>query len=194
MVSDVYAKINGVPTAMEVQISTLSMSEIIHRTEEYFKRGIAVLWLPLFSDGLSEEKYSPRVWEKWLHATYFGRVYYWLADLSVIPVHFGEYKLRVDESHWHDEYGDEQWAPGYERISKRWKTPMLGNQVNIVHDFAVRRRTAWQGGKMIVPASRLSARLATGLVEMTPNPFARWGSGVIGRHKGDSPVQQVPAP
>jgi len=40
-------------------------------------------WTPEF-DG---KRYSPRLWEKWLHALYFGRVYYWM-KVSVVSYHF----------------------------------------------------------------------------------------------------------
>ena len=43
---DVSATIHGVPVAIEVQISALSMDTIIHRTQEYARKGIYVLWLP----------------------------------------------------------------------------------------------------------------------------------------------------
>jgi len=42
---DVSAYINGIPVAIEVQISALSMDTIIHRTKEYERQGIYVLWL-----------------------------------------------------------------------------------------------------------------------------------------------------
>lgn len=155
VISDVYAVIKGIPTALEVQISALSMDEIIYRTETYYKKGIAVLWLPLFSEKLNGNKYSPRAWEKWLHATYFGRVYYWLTDLTVMPVHFGVYKLQIGEKYWHDQFGEEQWRSSYEQPSRKWKAPLVGAQANIVRDFIVQERHSWQGGKMSVPTCHL---------------------------------------
>jgi competence protein CoiA len=155
VISDIYVNIRGARIAIELQISTLTIDEIISRTKKYHANGIAVLWLPLFSDDLGKEKYSPKAWEKWLHATYFGRVYYWLADLTVIPVHFDEYKIYIEESSWYSEYGEEQNAGGYERTSKRWRTPKPGKQVNIANDFVIRNRKAWSGGKMNVPEARL---------------------------------------
>ena len=93
---DVFASIRNVPVAIEVQISNLTMQEIIRRTEHYKRASISVLWLSLFNRGLDEKKYTPRAWEKWLHATYFGRVYYWLADSTVLPVHFNDYMSSRD--------------------------------------------------------------------------------------------------
>lgn len=72
---DVSAEINNVPVAIEVQISTLSMETIIRRTEEYARQGIYVLWLLPWTPYLDGRRYSPKLWEKWIHAAYFGRVY-----------------------------------------------------------------------------------------------------------------------
>jgi competence protein CoiA len=42
---DVSAHFNGVPVAIEVQISALSVETIMRRTIDYHQRGIYVLWL-----------------------------------------------------------------------------------------------------------------------------------------------------
>src|SRR5438128_10211694 len=44
---DVSAYINDVAVAIEVQLSNLSLTKIQHRTHEYARKGIYVLWLPL---------------------------------------------------------------------------------------------------------------------------------------------------
>jgi len=36
----------NVPIAIEVQISTLTMDQIVYRTKEYARKGIHLLWLP----------------------------------------------------------------------------------------------------------------------------------------------------
>jgi competence protein CoiA len=73
---DVSAYINNVPVAIEVQISSLSQETIMRRTIEYARKGIYVLWLLLWTPDLDDKLYSPTLWEKWIHAAYFGRVYY----------------------------------------------------------------------------------------------------------------------
>jgi competence protein CoiA len=75
---DVSATINGVPVAIEVQISSLSLDTITRRTIEYARKGIYVLWLLQWTPELNFPRYTPQLWEKWIHAAYFGRVYYWL--------------------------------------------------------------------------------------------------------------------
>jgi competence protein CoiA len=46
---DVFAEIKGVPVAIEVQISSLSVDTIMRRTIEYGRSGIYVLWLLLWT-------------------------------------------------------------------------------------------------------------------------------------------------
>ena len=155
VISDVYAIINGVPVAIEIQRSALSVNEITRRTSEYYKLGINVLWLALFNDKLNEDKYSPKAWEKWCHAAYFGRVYYWLADLTVVPIHFSEYKLYVEQTSWYEPGGYEQSAGGYHRTSKRFKTPVAGNNVDIALNFSPTQKQAWNGGSICIPNCRI---------------------------------------
>ncbi|WP_228050981.1 competence protein CoiA [Pontibacterium sinense] len=155
VVSDVYAEIQGRGVAFEVQISNLTMREILYRTKAYASKGIAVLWLPLFNSKLNQPRYSPSSWEKWLHATYFGRVYYWLDGLTVIPVRYADYEIEVESSSWYNEYGEEQYAGGYSRRSRRWRKPIVYPAVQIPSDFVLRRRASWEGGKLLIPACRI---------------------------------------
>ncbi len=154
-IADVYACISGTPVAIEVQRSTLSVNDIITRTRNYHLLGISVIWIGLPPKSLSSEKYSPRAWEKWLHAAYYGRMYYWCRNQTVRPVHFGNYSIRVEESSWHNEDGDERSAGGYDRNSIRWRTPILGVPSLISQDFKKIKRTAWSGGTVHVPECSL---------------------------------------
>lgn len=61
---DVSAYINGVPVAIEVQISCLSIDTIMRRTIDYFRKGIAVLWLLQWTPALDTPRYTPKIWEK----------------------------------------------------------------------------------------------------------------------------------
>jgi competence protein CoiA len=154
---DLYATIDGVDVAIEVQISALSMDTIERRTTEYRRQGIAVLWLAIWCPALAEKRYAPRSWEKWLHAAYFGRVYYFCpgAGLRLAAYHFDEHRLWVEESSWYDESGYEQSAGGYDRRSRRYRTPKRGPTLHLIDDFAACNRTSWDGGTISVPAARL---------------------------------------
>lgn len=152
---DVSAYINGVPVAIEVQISALSLETIIHRTTEYAQKGIYLLWLPQWTNDLEKEQYSPRVWERWVHATYFGRIYYWLKGLSVVSYNFAPHYTHVPENYWYGEGGEEMSAGGFDRISKRYRTPVRGKTLNLLTDFIRKERDAWQSRDFTIPCSKL---------------------------------------
>jgi competence protein CoiA len=152
---DVSGRIGGQRLAIEVQASSLGLDRIAARTRAYAAMDIPVLWLCLCSnERLHAERFTPSIWEKWLHTLYFGRVYYWGGCLSVQPVHFGPYTLVVEERQWYDEYGEEQFAGGYERTSKRWRDAILGPSVTIP-SMGPRSRQAWSGGGLSVPACKV---------------------------------------
>jgi competence protein CoiA len=153
-IADVYARISGVRVAIEIQRSVLSVNDIISRTRKYHLLGIAVLWMGLPNPDLSSAKYSPRAWEKWCHGAYYGRVYYWEQGQTLRVVHFDEYTIHVPSSSWY-ENGSEQSAGGYDRRSKRWRTPRPGASVAIARDFYSNARAAWSGGTVSVPACTL---------------------------------------
>lgn len=140
---DVSAYINGVPVAIEVQLSSLSLAKICYRTAEYARKGIYVLWLPLYTRDLNQELYRPRPWERWLHAAYFGSVYYWLEGLKVVPVHFRDYYASVRGR-----------TRDYQKLSRR-KVPIEGRAVLLADDFRPRQREAWSGQYLSIPQSKL---------------------------------------
>ena len=140
---DVSAYIDGVPVAIEVQLSSLSLDKIRYRTAEYARKGIYVLWLPLYAPELNQELYRPRPWERWLHAAYFGRVYYWLEGLKVVPVHFRDYYTRVRGR-----------TRDYQKLSRR-KVPVDGAALSLTDDFRPAHREAWSGQYLSIPQSKL---------------------------------------
>jgi competence protein CoiA len=142
---DVSAYINGAPVAVEVQLSTLAPVKLAYRTAEYARRGIYVLWLPPYAPALGRELYAPRPWERWLHAAYFGRVYYWLEGLTVRPVHFRRYYARVRGR-----------TRDYEKLSGR-KVPLEGPPLSMASDFAPKLRPAFSGDGFDIPPARLFA-------------------------------------
>lgn len=140
---DVSAYINNVPVAIEVQLSNLSLAKIRYRTAEYSARGIYVLWLPLYTPSLQRELYRPRPWERWLHAAYFGRVYYWLEGLKVVPVHFRDYYTSVRGR-----------TRDYQKLS-RMKVPLNGEIINLAEDYRPVRREAWSHEYISIPEAKL---------------------------------------
>ena len=139
---DVSAYINNVPVAIEVQLSTLSLDKIAYRTSEYRRKGIYVLWLPVYHSGLDQELYSPRPWERWLHATYFGRAYYWLEAATVLPVSFRDYYINLRGR-----------TRDYQKLSRR-KVPITGQPLNLIEHFKPFDRAAC-AQQMRVPGAKL---------------------------------------
>ncbi|WP_435452511.1 competence protein CoiA [Variovorax sp. LT1P1] len=153
-IADVYAVISGVRVAIEVQRSVLGIDQIVHRTSNYHRMGIAVMWVALPSADLTFDRYSPSAWERWCHAAYFGRVYYWHGGQTIRPVHFGPVALHVPEQSWR-QYGQEHSAGGYDKRSKRWVKPQPGIPMLLSHHFRGQLRERWNGGKLQIPRCTL---------------------------------------
>lgn len=153
--ADVFAKIRGVPVAIEIQISSLSVETIMCRTIDYYRQGIYVLWLLQWSPKLDSKRYAPTVWEKWIHAAYFGRVYYWLKGLDVVSYRFEPSLKAVPRKTWYAENGKKMTAGGYSRRSKRHRTAVRGEMLNLVSDFVPRERVWWEGGEIKVPDAKI---------------------------------------
>jgi len=142
---DVSAYLGDVPVAFEVQLSALSPERVARRTAEYARLGVYVLWLPPYDAALARDLYAPRPWERWLHAAYFGRVYYWAEALTVVPVHFRDFYQQARGR-----------TRDYEKLSRR-KVPLEGPPLSLAADFAPRLRPAWAGRDFHIPAARLFA-------------------------------------
>jgi competence protein CoiA len=152
---DVSAYINGVPVAIEVQISSLTPETIQRRTIEYARDGIYVLWLLQWTPKLDAKRYTPRLWEKWVHAAYFGRVYYWIEGLTVVSYHFDPNHKTVPKATWYSPKGKKITAGGYSRRSKRYRTAIRGRTFNLATDFGPRNRDWWEGKDITIPAAKL---------------------------------------
>ena len=152
---DVSAYINGVPVAIEIQISSLSEETIKRRTMEYARKGIYVLWLLLWTPDLAAARYAPRSWEKWIHTTYFGHVYYWIEELSIASYHFEPSLKSVPHKTWYSAKGKKITAGGYSRRSKRHRTAIRKATLNLVTDFVPKERDWWEGNGITIPFARI---------------------------------------
>ena len=162
---DVSAYIGGVPVAIEVQLSNLSIERLAHRTSEYSRKGIYVLWLPLYTSALNKELYSPRPWELWLHSIYNGRVYYWREGLRIQPVHFREYYVQVSGR-----------TRDYEKLSRR-KVPLEGKSVTLTEEFKPSISRNWSSSKQSSPELKL-------FVDTQPRWY--WQDGINMLHRGSA--------
>lgn len=152
---DVFARIRGEPVAVEVQRSVLSVAEICLRTQVYTGLGINVLWIAIFPSAPTDTHHSPKACERWLHAAYLGRVYYWVGGLSVRPVHFDDVQLPVDGRSWFEPGGHARFTLAHTRASQRYRTPSAGPLLDLVRDFRPRLLRAFAGGTVEVPQRRL---------------------------------------
>jgi hypothetical protein len=85
---DVTFRLHGYRVAVEVQRSQQTWEEIAERTECYHELGIFVLWILLHEENMWEGRRTliPE-WEQGVHALYYGIVYLWLKEATVLPVH-----------------------------------------------------------------------------------------------------------
>lgn len=155
LVPDISGNIMNQRVAIEIQLSRLSLSQIIKRTVSYSKRKIPILWVvPLQSD-LGNKPFRPRQFEKYLHSMYFGRVYYWWPELGarVMPVHFTRTKRKIPYSEWY-ENGEHCEAGGYEKAYKTLKLPSYGCSLSVSDNFVTRPRMEFvpDNEKKSVPA------------------------------------------
>jgi competence protein CoiA len=152
---DISAYIRGVPVAIEVQISSLSLDAITERTIWYARKGIYVLWLLQWTPKLDAKRYSPKLWEKWIHACYFGRVYYWLQNLDVVSYNFEPHLKSVPKTEWYSKDGTKMTAGGFTRRSRRYRAAIRGKTLNLATNFVPRERFWWEGGGLKVPDGKI---------------------------------------
>lgn len=152
---DISAYIHGVAVAIEIQISALSTETILNRTIEYNKKGIAVLWLLLWTPELDAPRYSPALWERWIHACFFGRVYYWLRDLEVVSYRFEPGLKSIPPKAWFKKDGTKVQSRGFTQRLKRWRTPVRERVLHLVRDFGPKQRYWWENNGIKVPDARL---------------------------------------
>lgn len=148
VVPDISGRINNKPIVIEVQRSFLNIEKIKKRTEEYRKRNISILWIVPIKQDLPTENFRPRLFEKFLHDMYFGKVYYWKRGngSKVIPVHFDTAERYIPMTSFFDvEANEEVTFGGYTKKYKTIKIPnYLGKLLEIEKDFYVKEASKFQ--------------------------------------------------
>ena len=182
---DISLYVGSYPVAIEVQKSTIDLDEIIRRTITYSKLGIYIIWLlpdnkPANLKYVEEEKKyvcRPHEWHKFLHAMYFGKLYYWKYDSFICPVHLDKYEYyvepgnwvedfyddigdRLEGTYWHDENYYEAEYGGYMKTHKNQKCVCWPNDdadtcLDIVTDFRPTIRKPFQSKNWTVPPAKL---------------------------------------
>jgi competence protein CoiA len=157
IVPDVSGDIDGVSVAVELQRSDLSVGDLYRRTAAYARLGLPVLWIVLPTKELDEyDRYAPSAWEKWLHAAYLGRVYYWQSGSTVLPYHFDDHEIWVEEKSYYVKGGGGEVATsgGYSYRSKRYRDLSPGSPVDI-GDMRPLRSSGWQSDTVNIPSRYL---------------------------------------
>jgi competence protein CoiA len=141
---------------IELQFSTESPDELSERTEHYTASDIYVLWLLPFPKNLSEgEIYATKQMERYMHALYYGTVYYWMGGDLVLPVHYHKYSLGSVYREWFDN-DKEEWKEGFiEQYPKNHSRIPEFHQVVRITDLKPCPRKAGQFGSYALPAARL---------------------------------------
>ncbi len=154
---DVSGRINGSGIIIEVQASVLPVNKILDRTNQYSLRGGYILWVIPLEEELGRENFRPRLFERLLHTLYYGRVYYWTRGkgLTLTPVHFSTAERYIEESSWVEE-GEDRVAGGYYKPYKRVKSPVYGDEVELI-DFVTEHRDGFlhKNDNLSVPACRI---------------------------------------
>lgn len=130
---DISGRINNKPIAIEIQNSTLTLDKILKRVDGYSKRGVSILWIVPLKEELGDEIFRPRLFERYLHSVYYGKIYYWLSGYGteVIPVHFDRADRWIEESHWFEADGTERTEGGYNKTYKTIFKPNYGQKVDL---------------------------------------------------------------
>lgn len=160
---------NGSRVAIEVQHTPILFDAIERRTNGYAAAKVPVIWLGILStkmkeaatpsnSGLLIEQYVIRPWEKWAHAYYFKELWYIdPQERSLWKGHFSDYHIDVPSSSWYNEYGEEQSAGGFSRISKKWKMLALAGPFPLdTIGIGIKSRKAWQSKTMNLPGGQLA--------------------------------------
>jgi len=129
---------NDPPLVIEAQVSSLSIAAIIKRSAEYTKRRIPILWIVPLKEDLGEAPFRPRLYERYLHTMYHGRVYYWQPGFGtqLLAVHYGVAERHIPLSEWYDkEVEEERSAGGYDKPYKVIKRPVTVPKLDLVSQF-----------------------------------------------------------
>lgn len=156
---DISGRLEKIPLVIEVQASSLTINEIIRRTIGYTKWNVPVLWVVPLTRAIDGSPFKPRLFERYLHSMYYGRVYYWWNGLGkkVQPVHFGIASRTIEYKEFYDKNGCFQQTGGYKKPYKLLKEPIFGEKLDISKDFKAEQRPQFcpDNLRKVVPKCRI---------------------------------------
>jgi len=151
---DVSLYVEKTAIAIELQRSAISTEEIAERTQIYNDLNIAIIWVIPPPAPRNQSVCRPKSWQRFLHAMYWGRLYYWCSGAYVRPIHLSPYEYWIDEREWYDGY-EMQSAGGYGKTSKVKKVASLGPLMHLAEDFGASKRSTFEMRDGDIPQCRL---------------------------------------
>ena len=123
--------------ALELQHTPIDYDSLENRTRSYIHAGARVIWVPFMRPNLWKEaiklgpnvdgdflieKFPARPLEKWVHGFNFGE--FWMFDPirnALWQAKLYKHEIYVEESSWYEPSGNQVYAGGYWRTSKKWR-------------------------------------------------------------------------
>ena len=113
-----------VMVAVELQRSTIPPADVARRTSHYEEKGIAVLWVGLPHDRFwAGVRCSTRVWERFLHELYGGKIFCWHAGQELLATRLEPYVLRTEYRERYDRRTGMWYIKEIPHVSKRSRIP-----------------------------------------------------------------------
>lgn len=161
---------HGRRIAFELQHTAIGLNEIERRAFSYADLGVAQIWIPFLSKDTIEraylradgtlflDTYSARQFEKWVHGFNLREGMWCYAPHQKLfwKARLAPHLVWKPVKEWHDEYGEEQSAGGYNRTSKVHKELTLEGPYSLeALRIVVTKRSAgeaahyrWPGGRI----------------------------------------------
>jgi competence CoiA-like predicted nuclease len=135
-------------------VSDIAISTIQRRVEASTERGIALLWVLPYHDGLRQDAlYQTTQWERYLHALYRRKLYYWMHSETLQPVTYHDVTTTGEDYQWYE--NQLEWVlAGQPQRSKTRKWIELHPLVKIT-DLVPVLFPAWDNETMRLPAAKL---------------------------------------
>ena len=99
-IADVLATIHGTSVAVEVQRSDETIDGVAAKLRDYHNSGVTCIYISPAS--APTVQVSLRAWQRYLHAMWYGELYYWADNDTVNIVHLGRYTY-LPQASWTEE-------------------------------------------------------------------------------------------
>ena len=159
-IPDIFAVINKCKIAIEIQKSTLSLDDIIKRTQEHYKNHMNSLWIipnietiNILDDPMNGKYCAVKQWQNFIYMLYFNNLFIWSGDgCHVQIVKFSQFTRYVHQSEYYDEYGSFCIGGGYnKRVKTKRSVTIIPDKLNIATDFIAKKRPLYKTKNFTIP-------------------------------------------